>query len=297
MGRIPPAERDQILNALAAGASRAAAVRYAGFAEPDLLAELGEDAAFREAVLLAEARAEIASVGAIAKAAKAGDWRAGVYLLEHSPARPPLETSAHCDSHTKRCKVCDVPWARCPHTHETKGCWIASHLCMQVKGKNTPHPGSGHCWLHLGTTLNGERHAAKERAAKAVELLGIPLGNGDPFDLLTSAVQHSQSQLEGSAALVREALDSEESTLTQLDLQAALEFQTEAIRSAFRGGKAVVDAKVAERGAVLEDAAFALLKVFVNELLERVPKAARPQIQVWASQRLDELGAGSPVVH
>lgn len=169
--------------------------------------------------------------------------------------------------------------------------------CTQAKGWRTDHPGSGNCRWHGGGSPNGKKHAATERAKRAAELLGIPLGNGDPFALLTSAVQHAQSQLVGSAALVREAFDAEGAATNQLDLQAALDFQTETIRSAFRGGKAVVDAKVADRGAVLEDAAFELLKAFLNDLLERVPAPSRPDLEVWASRRLLELAGGTPAVN
>jgi hypothetical protein len=169
--------------------------------------------------------------------------------------------------------------------------------CTMARGWRTDHPGSGNCRWHGGATPNGAKHAATERAKSAADLLGIPLGNGDPFDLLTSAVQHAQSQLVGSAALVREAIDAEGAATNQLDLQAALDFQTETIRSAFRGGKAVVDAKVADRGAVLEDAAFELLKAFLTDLLERVPAPTRPELQVWASQRLLELSGSVPAVN
>jgi hypothetical protein len=169
--------------------------------------------------------------------------------------------------------------------------------CTLVKGWRTDHAGSGNCRWHGGATPNGKKHAATERAQKACELLGIPLGNGDPFDLMTSAVQYANGQLVGSAALVREAMTTEDDAKSQLDLAAALAFQTETIRSAFRGGKAVVDAKVADRGAVLEDAAFELLKAFVNDFLERVPAPTRPELQVWASQRLLELSGSVPAVN
>ena len=192
-------------------------------------------------------------------------------LLERTPA----PVSRSCGAHTK-----------------SKGT-----PCTLVRGWRTDHPGSGNCRWHGGNSPNGKKHAATERAKSAAELLGIPLGNGDPFDLLTSAVQHAQSQLLGSAALVREAIEAEVGVQSQMDLQAALDFQTETIRSAFRGGKAVVDAKVADRAAVLEDAAFELLKAFLGELLERWPTAARPEIEVWASQRFLELSGSTPVVH
>jgi hypothetical protein len=171
--------------------------------------------------------------------------------------------------------------------------------CRLGRGFRTDHTGSGHCFLHLGTTPNGKKSAALERAAKAAELLGHPVGNGDPFDLLTSAVQHEMGQLQGTAALVREAIAAEEGATKLLDVEAAMELHGASIRSAFRGGKAVVDAKVAERGAVLEEAAFDLLKAFLDELLERVPKTARPQLQAWAATRLAELSEAVPasVVH
>lgn len=172
--------------------------------------------------------------------------------------------------------------------------------CELVKGFGTDHVGSGHCKFHAGSTPAGKKAAANERATTAAELLGHPVGNGDPFDLLTSAVQHEMAQLHGTAALVREAIASPvEGETKLLDVEAAIELHGAAIRSAFRGGKAVVDAKVAERGAVLEEAAFDLLKAFLDELLERVPKTARPALQAWAAGRLAELSEAVPssVVH
>lgn len=169
--------------------------------------------------------------------------------------------------------------------------------CRNSKGFRTDHQGSGRCYLHAGSTENGKKAAAIERAVKAAELLGHPVGNGDPFDLLTSAVQHEMGQLQGTAALVREAIAAPvEGETKLLDVEVAMELHGAAIRSAFRGGKAVVDAKVAERGAVLEEAAFELLKTFLDELLERVPKTARPQLQAWAATRLAELSDGIPVM-
>ena len=293
---LEPKAREDLLAALRAGNNRVVAARYAGLDSERLTVLLIESPGLLEAVQSAEAAAEISHVASIAKAAKAGDWRAASFLLDR---RPPVRRSppGHCGSHTKQCKVCDRAWTLCPHAHETKGCQITSHLCNNAKGFGTDHLGSAHCKLHGGSSPNGAKHAAAERATQAAELLGIPLGNGDPFDLLTSAVQHAQSQLHGSAALVREALEIEEGAKSQLDLAAALDFQTEAIRSAFRGGKAVVDANVAERGAILEDAAFEMLNAFLRELLERVPTEARPQLQAWASQRLVALGTSAPVVH
>ena len=258
----------------------------------DLLAELEDDDEFREAVIMAEARAEVSSVGAIAKAAKAGDWRAGVYLLEHARNREPLEAGTRCGSHVKRCRECQVPWKRCPHAHEIQSCRIAQHLCGQAKGKNTAHAGSGHCWLHLGRTDNGEKHAQLERAGRALRLLGVPVGTGDPFRLLAKTVQHAEGYLEATSELLSAAATDAENgaALPAFAVETASGLYEEAIRIAGRTGKAAVDADVADRLATLDERVDSLLWLFIGELLERVvPKAQRPAIEAWASMRLGEL--------
>lgn len=292
MARIPAVGREHILAAIAAGADRDAAARYAGFAEADLLAELEEDDELREAVIMAEARAEVASVGAIAKAAKAGDWRAGVYLLEHSRNREPLELGTRCGGHVKRCRECDISWKRCPHDHETRSCRISAHLCHNAKGMRTAHPGSGHCWLHLGTSPNGEKHAQLERAGRALRLLGVPFGTGDPFLLLAKTVQHAEGYLEATSQLLAESAEQASSgdALPAFAVETASGLYEEAIRIAARTGKATVDADVANRLAILDERADSLLQRFVGELFDRVvPAAKRPAIEVWASGRLAEL--------
>jgi hypothetical protein len=270
---LPEQDRRKVLDALRAAVDRSTAAGYVGLDIVAFSSMLEKAPDLRLEVEGAEAAARVANIGAIAKAAKGGNWRAASFLLERTPA--PVS------------RICGFP------TNPLNG----GTPCRKQKGWGTDHLHSGYCRLHFGNSINGKKHAATERVKTAAELLGLPLGNGDPFDLLTSAVQHAQSQLAGSAALVREAIEAEVGVQSQLDLQAALDFQTETIRSAFRGGKAVVDAKVADHGLVLEDAAFALLKTFLSELLERVPAPARPEIQVWASQRLLELSGSTPVVH
>jgi hypothetical protein len=292
MGRIPGAGQIQILNAISAGASRNAAARYAGFTEADLATELEDDEAFRDAVIVAEAKSEVASVGAIAKAAKAGDWRAGVYLLEHSRAQDPLEAGRQCGGHTRRCRACKVSWKRCPHDHETHGCRIPGHLCHQPKGKNTAHAGSGHCWLHLGRTETGEKHAELERAGRALSLLGVPVGSGDPFRLLSKTVQHAEGYLEATAELVVEAAANavDGAALPAFAVETASALYQEAIRIAARTGKATVDADIADRLAALDERASGLVMRFVTELFERVvPASRRLEEQTWASARLAEL--------
>ena len=294
MARIPAVGREQILAAIGAGAGRSAAARYAGLGEVDLLAELDEDADFREALIMAEARAEVASVGAIAKAAKAGDWRAGVYLLEHSLGRTPLEASTKCGAHTKQCRECQVPWKRCPHDHEIQACRVGAHRCQQAKGWGTAHPGSGHCRRHLGTTRNGVKHAELERAGRALALLGVPVGSGDPFRLLSKTVQHAEGYLEATAQLLTEAAANAVSgeALPAFAVETASELYEEAIRIAARTGKATVDADVADRLAALDERASGLLMRFVGELFDRVvPPARRPEVEAWASARLAELAS------
>jgi len=293
MGRIAAVSREQILSAISAGAGRSAAARYAGFAEADLLAEL-EDDDFREAVIMAEARAEVASVGAIAKAAKAGDWRAGVYLLEHSRAGDHLEAGKRCGSHRRQCRECKVAWRRCPHDHETASCRIPDHRCQLVRGWGTAHPGSGHCRRHLGATENGEKHAQLERAGRALRLLSIPIGTGDPFLLLAKTVQHAEGYLEATSQLLAESAEQASSgdALPAFAVETASGLYEEAIRIAARTGKATVDADVANRLAILDERADSLLQRFVGELFDRVvPAAKRPAIEVWASARLAELAA------
>jgi hypothetical protein len=165
--------------------------------------------------------------------------------------------------------------------------------CTHPRGWRTDHPGSGNCRSHGGNTPNGAKHAAIERVIKLNDLLTVPLGNGDPFDLLMEAVAQQQQKVGRSALLVEKAILADDAEATS----AALDRQDVTLRTAFRGGKAVVDAKVADHGAVLEDAAFELLKIFVAEFLDRVPAPARPELQIWARRRLDELSGTAPVVH
>jgi hypothetical protein len=219
--------------------------------------------------------------------------RADGYLLEHGGNRESIVAGGRCNAHTKRCKACDVSWAICPHVHATEGCRATTHLCRQSEGKRTSHPGSGHCWLHLGRTANGEKHAEIERVERAISQLGVPRGTGDPFALLSSSVQHAHGYLEASAAVVREATsEAEGAPLPPLPLGVALEAYEQAIRIAARTGKAAVDADVADRLAALDERAGSLLLRFIRELLDKVvPAPKRPAIEAWASGRLAELAA------
>jgi hypothetical protein len=184
---------------------------------------------------------------------------------------------------------------------ETNPRFNAAQPCRQIKGMRTDHPGAGHCWLHTGRSPNGERHAQREAAEQAIAKLGVPRGTGDPFVLLAKSVQHAEGYLEATAQVARDAAEPAEGTTPRLGLDIAAEIYEQAIRTAARTGKAAVDADVADRLAALDERAEGLLWRFVRELLERVvPKAQRPVIEAWASQRLGELSAEyehGPVVH
>ena len=161
--------------------------------------------------------------------------------------------------------------------------------CRQPKGMRTDHVGSGNCWLHGGRSPNGERHAATEAAKQALAKLGVPVGSGDPFVLLSKTVSHAEGYLEATAQLAREASDAKTPIV---GLEAIADMYEQAIRTAARTGKAAVDADVADRLATLDERVDSLLWRFVAELLERVvPKAQRPAVDAWASMRLGELAA------
>lgn len=166
--------------------------------------------------------------------------------------------------------------------------------CRQPRGMRTDHAGAGHCWLHGGRSANGRKFGQREQAIRAVERLGIPLGNGDPFVLLEHAVQHGEGQLSASAALVVEAAakvaDPEHAADSIVPLAVAAEMYLDAIRMAGRVGKQAVDAKVADRQQTLDMAMYALLSRFVTELFDRfLPEERRPDAEIWAKSRFLEM--------
>ncbi len=166
--------------------------------------------------------------------------------------------------------------------------------CRQAKGMRTDHPGAGHCWLHGGRSPNGRRHAQTEAAERAIAKLGLPVGSGDPFILLTKAVQHAEGYLEATAQLVVDSGGKAEGAegRPRVDLSIAAALYEQAVRTAARTGKAAVDADVADRLAALDERAGSLLLRFVRDLLDKVvPASQRPVIEAWASGRLTELAA------
>jgi hypothetical protein len=166
--------------------------------------------------------------------------------------------------------------------------------CRQRKGFKTNHVGAGHCIYHGGSSPNGKLHASKEAAVQALAKLGVPVGSGDPFVLLTKAVQHAEGYLEATAQLVVDSAApvTEAAGRPRVDLSMAADIYEAAVRTAARTGKAAVDADVADRLAALDERVDSLLWRFVAELLERVvPRAQRPAMEAWASGRLGELAA------
>jgi hypothetical protein len=79
--------------------------------------------------------------------------------------------------------------------------------CRRAAGWGTNHLGHGKCRLHGGTSPNHEKSVARGVAAAAVAKLGVPLGTGDPFVLLTKAVQHAEGFLEATGNVLAQAVD------------------------------------------------------------------------------------------
>lgn len=163
------------------------------------------------------------------------------------------------------------------------------------KGERTDHDGFGKCYLHGGRTPSGKAAAAKEKAAGdvrraegAMAKLGIPVGTGDPMQLLAKAVRHAEGHLEATAAVLQETAAGQQPG--GLDVQAIVDIHADAIRSAARVGKAAVDADVADRLAALDERGAELIMRFVGELLERVvPVRRRPAELEWARARFAQL--------
>ena len=76
----------RITDALTAGNTRKASAQYAGIGENTLGDWLRRYRDFRDAVLRAEAAAEVAHVACIAQAGRKGDWRASLAWLERRRA-------------------------------------------------------------------------------------------------------------------------------------------------------------------------------------------------------------------
>jgi hypothetical protein len=172
--------------------------------------------------------------------------------------------------------------------------------CRNVKGFHTAHVGAGHCWLHGGATPNGKRQAARQMAEQAIAKLGLPIGSGDPFMLLTKTVQHAEGHLEATAHLLQEAAAKVEAFSSvkepdeRLRGQAVLELvetaklYAAAIRTGGLTGKEAVDADVADRMVAVETRRIELLQLAVQATLDRmaVEPAWREKFQTTLGEEL-----------
>ena len=244
--------------------------------------------------MLARARSEGRSVGSLDASPKVARWTAGADGIAHAHL---ATRKTACRAEAVRMRDASPTLTKCMACRAAVQCFATTKSkgtpCTHPRGWRTDHLGSGNCRSHGGNTPNGAKHAATERVIKLSDLLDVPRGNGDPFDLLADAVGEQQQAVSRVGILVEKAILADDAEATV----AALNQQGVTLRTAFRGGKAVVDANVAERGAILEDAALELLKEFMAELLERIPAPVRPDLQIWAGRRLAELSSGVPVVH
>ena len=204
-----------------------------------------------------------------------------------SPSRflPFDPNSPRCGVHTKRASV-EHHAGRAPRT-----CQEPSHHCRQAKGYRTDHPGSGKCWLHGGRTPNGKLHAQREAVEQAVVKLGLPLGSGDPFTLLSKAVRHAEGNLEASAKIVVEAIDGKDGA--KFDLERAVAVYVRAIREASRTGKAAVDADVADRMAALDERLGAVIHRILTVALDAAGVAGDAR-QLAEDALVQELLAVTP---
>jgi hypothetical protein len=81
--KLTPSAEKVILDALRTGATRTAAFEAAGIARSKISVYLRRFGTFRDAVIEAEASAEIRAVVTIRQAINAGGWRAAAWFLEH----------------------------------------------------------------------------------------------------------------------------------------------------------------------------------------------------------------------
>src|SRR5215471_17306683 len=81
--KLTPGRESVILDALRAGATRTAAFEAAGIERTSIHRWLKRSATFRNAVMEAEAAAEIRATVTVRQAINQGGWRAAAWWLEH----------------------------------------------------------------------------------------------------------------------------------------------------------------------------------------------------------------------
>lgn len=256
---IDAAVRSQIIAALGAGASRDAAARYSGITEADLLAEAGADDEFRAAIIAAEAKTEIAAITAVGLAARAGDWRAGLALLDRQRERAPIGAALACGAHKVQCPDCRCRWVKCPHDHDTADCLVAAHGCSQPKGMRTNHPRRGRCWKHGGRTPNGIKFAQRVVAAAILADLAVPV-SGDPLLVLQAALDSAYGVMLGAQRMLADTTAGVEFTAPAVE--ARLRVYVDGIERAGRMAKLAAEA--------LNDDALVKLDMKAGEIIHRI---------------------------
>lgn len=165
--------------------------------------------------------------------------------------------------------------------------------CRNTKGQNTDHLGTGRCWLHAGRSDSGKAAAAAERAAKALEGLGIPVPT-DPQRALLLMVARSAGRIE---AIIHQ-YDTERAKGTpDFAMLGALarEYGEERDRMA-RTAKVTIDADIAERQTKInEDVARAMVRALNAGLDAAGVSVAKRKAAIQAAvDELHRLDAEAP---
>lgn len=222
-----------------------------------------------------------------------------------------FDQAKHCGARRQSCdrKLHATDWdGTCGHRGERGH---AGAPCCQTKGWGTNHNGTGNCKLHGGVGAKGERHAAKELAALALEELGVQV-DVDPVGALLARVREAHGNCifllararELGHALVgpvqRDARDGDSYELYEAseEVRAVVRLYGEWFDRSAKVSKMAIDAGIAQQRLELEkqrvDAVVSMLNASLEaaanairipkELLERddVSPAARERFRVWA---------------
>lgn len=269
---VTEGERARLLDALRIGVDRPTAARYAGHAPEDLERAIGRDETLAADVLSAEAVASVAHVGEIAKAAKGGDWRAAGFLLSRLPKAP---KRTKCGARAR-----------------------SGEPCRHPRGFRTKHAGFGSCYLHGGRTPNGEKHAAREGAERALEVLGVPV-EIDPQQALLRQVWEAYGNVAFLRARVREleAIHGPDHLGDERPHVLLALYNEERDRLA-KIAKLAIDAGIAERAITIAEAQADAIVSVVTAVLDSLdlPRGKRDAAQAVAVRRLQELGEADLVL-
>lgn len=181
-----------------------------------------------------------------------------------------FDAETMCGAHKRRNRTgCEAP--------DMSKCSEPGHLCQRSKGYGTDHKGVGKCKYHGGTSPNGQKFAAKEAAANALEMLGIPIPT-DPVAALQSALDSANGVHAAIEKLLREA------AADQGDMKAIgvrLGLYGESIDRLARVAKLTVEANLDTRRAQLATAQAALMVEILRRALSRagVDPAIRASVE------------------